>query len=787
MQLPERAKVKVHWTVSPYDFSDEKMEAIAEKAAAKYGIPKEHVRVEPAFVEVGEDGSSINVTEDVINSIQDPQFQLELFKEYLRVQGIEDCDFNLIKEIDSETNGRIDYQVYEHYRKYRVKWLRFSNFLSYGADNVLDFGTRRGVVLLNSDPANQGGKTTLAVDVLHFLLFGKTDKAETLDKLFNKFLPEASTASVEGCLEIDGCDYVIRRTLTRPQLSKRTEKSKTSQTVEYWKVVGDTYEQLTDEGENCADRDSTQTNKVIREAIGNESDFNLIMSVTDSTLDDLIEKKDTERGRLLARWIGLLPLEEKDRIARERYNQEIKPHLLSNQYNREQLATEIKGFTTTKNTLITDNERYAKELAALDEDIKVMESNRNALLSKKAVIDENLLKIDITTLNRSIDDTIALGKRKKDEATAIETKLKENGDVEFSNEVYTDTMEKLGSVNTKIQLLLRDYEANTKNIEALRKSEYCPTCHRKLDNVDCSKQIAEKEEENKRILEDGKKAREEAANLQKSIEAMNVAREKYTANSNLKMEHSVLMLNLEKLRGGLKDLLKKRDEFNKNAAAIEANNNLDIEVRNTEVALQGKRNNRDTTQRIMTENASNIRYYDKEIQARKDIITKLGEEDKLERNWKIYLAMVGKDGVSKMVLRKALPVINGKLRQLLGDVCDFNVEVGINNRNDVLFYIVKDGVRSNIQSGSGFEKTAAALALRSVLGDLSTVPKNDFIVFDEVFGRVAKDNYDNMRALIDRISKSYQFVIIISHIAEIKDWADSVITVKKEGNISKII
>ena len=34
MQLPERAKVKIHWTVSPYDFSDEKMEAIAHLPSA---------------------------------------------------------------------------------------------------------------------------------------------------------------------------------------------------------------------------------------------------------------------------------------------------------------------------------------------------------------------------------------------------------------------------------------------------------------------------------------------------------------------------------------------------------------------------------------------------------------------------------------------------------------------------------------------------------------------------------------------------------------------------------
>ena len=59
------------------------------------------------------------------------------------------------------------------------------------------------------------------------------------------------------------------------------------------------------------------------------------------------------------------------------------------------------------------------------------------------------------------------------------------------------------------------------------------------------------------------------------------------------------------------------------------------------------------------------------------IIKKITSEEKLVYNWKIYLDMVGKNGISKMVLRKTLPIINANLANLLGDVCDFDVEVSI--------------------------------------------------------------------------------------------------------------
>ena len=149
--------------------------------------------------------------------------------------------------------------------------------------------------------------------------------------------------------------------------------------------------------------------------------------------------------------------------------------------------------------------------------------------------------------------------------------------------------------------------------------------------------------------------------------------------------------------------------------------------------------------------------------------------------------MVGKNGISKMVLRKTLPIINARLTQLLSDVCDFNVEVGIDSKNDVMFYLIKDGVYSDLCGCSGFELTASALALRAVLAEMSTISRMNFLLLDEVFGRVARENYDKMKDLVERIGQNYDFIINITHLDDFKDFCDSHIIVKKENNISKIV
>lgn len=787
-EIGGKSRITFHWKVSPYDYSKDKLNSIISKASKKYGISKDKIRVIPDFIVIDENGDEVSVNKDIVQNIQDPSFQLKLFDEYIKVNHIDNCDIELIKKIDADLNGKIDYQVYDKYRRYSIKWVRWSNFLSYGADNYFDFSSLSGLVLLSGENGNQNqcGKTTLAIDLIHFLLFGKTDKADVQSKIFNKHIPEATNVVVEGCLNIDNEDYIIKRTLSRPSLDKRTEKSKVTQKVDYYKIVGGNEEELVDYVENQQEENSVQTNKVIKEAIGRESDFDLVMSITESNLDELIEKKDTERGRLLSRWIGLLPIEEKDALAREKFNSEIKPSLLSNHYNSETLKQEIEAFTTR----IKLNENNIKELSksskTTDDEISTLEKNRDALLSAKQKVDDALLKIDITTLKQQIASFTQEGLKKKYEVDEINKKLSEIGDVDFSVEEYDNTVKLNSDLKEKRGALLGKHNSVKHNIEHLKNSEYCPVCKRKLDNVDNSTQISLMEKELSDIISEGKKIGTEIANTESKIESMKKNRDLYNEKNKITMQKAALEVSMSKLREQLRDRKNIEKEYIKNSEAIDNNNKLDIQIRNNDSLLSNKRKQKEIIIRDINEKESEIKAYNESIKERVEIIKKINDEEKLISNWKIYLDMVGRNGISKMVLRKTLPIINAKLARLLSDVCDFDVEVGINVRNDVMFYLIKDGVRSDLSSGSGFEKTVASLALRSVLSDLSTVPRSNGILLDEVTGRVAQENLENIHRLLDKISVNYDYMFIISHLDEVKSWANKNVIVKKENNISSV-
>lgn len=789
LKIGQKANLLFEWHVKPVDYSEEQKKNIIKMASEKYGIPESQIKVVPCYITANADGTTEALTNTVVENIQSPEYQHQLFKKYLQDNNIEytDEDFNEILKIDGQINALINYDSYEKYRKYEIKWIRWSNFLSYGENNYCDFTTLKGLVLLNGNPANQSGKSTFAYDLLHFMLFGKTasGKADVLADIFNSYRPEATEVKVEGCIAIDGIDYIIRRTLTRPALSKRTAKSKVTQKVEYVKILGGEEIELADV-DNMEGSTNTETTKIIKEAVGDEKDFDLAICANADNLKSLISLKDTERGRLLSKWVGLLPLEDKDTIARGKWNSEISPKLLSNVYNRETLKAEIE---VAKN----NNAEYEKQKADSQKEVnehqkKIDEYNsqKENLMGARINVDTSLLTVDVKTVENNLQATITKGVQTKEKKELAEKQLAEIGEVEFSENEYSAKVsekEELIRLNARKDSEIENLIRTNKTLET---SEYCPVCKRKYDNVDNSAAIAENKAKIQNLTEEKSLIDKNISAVITTLEAMESKRRL----SNEKNRLAILIQKYESDMGYLRNMVvsyrKTLKDLETNKAVIEANNKIDASINIIKANIQVETNLMNAAQKDVINLDYSINKNNDSIKERENIIARIDEETKMVRRWKIYLTLVGKNGISKMVLRETLPLINGELNRLLTDVCDFTVNVSIDDRNDVAFSLVRDGVVKNLASGSGYEQTAAALALRVVLSNISTMPRPSVLLLDEVLGGVANENYERMKTLFKRVAKDYSCVLHITHLEQIVDWHDSILTVIKENNISRI-
>lgn len=784
------------------DFNEQKKASLRKEIADKYGVPLKNVEVNFVPITVDENGDRISLTSDVIENVQYPNFQVGLFKEYMDIKDIKDVDFEDIKAIDTQVNAFVDFDQYSKYKLYKFKYVKWSNYLSYGKDNYFDFTKLHGLVLLNGEPENQSGKTTFAIDLLRFALFGKAQKSPNLDSVFNIYHPEETEVMVEAGIEIDGVDYVIRRTVTRPALSKRTKKSKAKQKLEYFKLNNGEYELI----ENCEGENGAETNNIIRESVGSVDDYNLVISATSKTLADLLDMGQTDKGKLFSRWLGLLTIEKKEEIAKDLWKKNISPKLLSNTYNKATIESEIKDYEVC---ITGNNEKIVASQTKLNESNEKINQYNNEkvkVLTNRKEIKEELVRLDVTTIeNKIVQNNTGLAnlraqmKTHKDQYVLVK-------DAQFNEEEYNKTKmlieqkknEQKGysDSNIEIKVKINQLRTDTSRIKKLIEDKVCPTCGHPIELEEQNGFIEKNQSAENELIEQGKKNKSEIDRIQEEINKlteqvanMEQQRENLRKKNELELKMTAIKSNIDNVKLVLADLERQKAEIETNKDNIKYNNEIDLKIRTIDETIKTEIRVKESLIKEIETYKNEVNSFNKEIEKRNQLIAKLVEEEKIIRNWTIYQQLVGKNGIVKIVLKRALPIINNEIARTLDGLCDFEVKISISDDGKVCIDLIRDGVALDLATGaSGYEMTASALAIRSALATVSSVAHSGTLVLDEILSGVAASNYDNIHELYKRIMKNYDYIIHICHIEQLSDWHDQNIVVVKDlkNNVSKI-
>jgi predicted nucleic-acid-binding protein len=213
----ENPIIQVVWEDLPENFTQDKLKSVKHYFSKKYNTTNVNVLTKAKNVET-ETMQSI----DVSVNISDPQYQLDLITNYLKSKGYEDKSEDVLainRMVENRMSGDEENQA--QFKKWYIRNIEFSNFLSYGENQRLDFDKLNGIVVVESDPPNFGGKTVLTVDLLMFLFFNETTKTTKAEEIFNRF-SNKDKVHVKGEITIDGEDYVIVRNIER-KLSKKGE------------------------------------------------------------------------------------------------------------------------------------------------------------------------------------------------------------------------------------------------------------------------------------------------------------------------------------------------------------------------------------------------------------------------------------------------------------------------------------------------------------------------------------------------------------------------------------
>ena len=764
----ENPTVQVVWEDDSDSFSQERIKRVKAYFQQKYNTKNVNV--------ITKIKTSENIIQDVDFSfnITDENFQRKLITEYLKEEDQEFID--KITNFDKSVNNEISTQDREYipFKKWFLKKISFSNFLSYGENQVLEYSNLNGITVVESNPPNFGGKTILSVDLLLFLFFNTTTKTSKAEDIFNRF-SSSDKVSVTGEIVIDGEEYVISRTIQRSK--KRMGGYNVKSDLEFYKRFKD--------GSmiNMTGEQRRETEEFIKKSIGGVDDFLMTIVTTGSNLEGLIDSKPTARGEILTRFLGLDVLKEKEEIAKGMYSTFSK-QMLSNIYNIQKLKGEIDNY----NELIDSNKRAVGDLEVkikeCEESLKKGKDFRDDLVQKRNTqINEDLQKMSQSEIELEItncDVKIQKLKTQMDEVYVVEPNKF------YDEKSHDDLVSELNQLIASKLFLEIEIENMEKRMTSYSDGFECEHCGLKLIGSDISKTlegtISEKKEELGKMNSKIETWQQEDSGWKKLKEDFSV----YEKNKLIKARYEIDIegenLNKNKFEQLLKDFIKQQNaiEENKKIDALMIKADMRIEQLDSEKLGY---NTRRTT--LLNENEK----YGESIKKNQDLIVRIEDEFEKEKVYKKYLELFGKNGISKVIMKKMIPVINSELTRLLMDSAHFRLEVIVNDKNEVEFLMVDNEtqVKKLMASGSGYEKTIASLALRSVLSRICSLPKPDVVVFDEVFGKISNENLDMVLEFFTKIKKYFPKIFIISHNELINQWADNIVKVEKNENVSRVV
>jgi len=733
--------------------------------------------------------SDIKVIE---SNISDVGYQNSLIVEYLEQTGtfIDATMQNSIFDINKDTNNNIVLKSLHNNVLWIPKKFEFSNMFSYGDDNVIDFTTLKGITGLFGQ--NATGKSAL-LDALCFCLFDKTSRAYKAEQVLNT-RKDKFKCKLE--FEVDGKSYFIEK--IGYNYKKPGEIPKIKVDINFWT--------LDDAGTikflNGDERRGT--NQIIQEYVGTYDDFIITNLAMQESSANFINKSQSERKELLARFLNLEIFDLLYKNANESYKDitvslknldklKLSDELLSNQTKLTDLEIELIKYTDIENELEKEESKLLKLTDIHKNNIKQIQ-----IIDIDAVrIDKGKVEKLINEINKNQDilkDSIAKLKEKKTICIAnldiIDLALTENTILKMIK-VEKD----LAVVESKLQLKNKDIDYKQSILDKLQNHKYDPKCQYCIDNPFVKDAVNIKNTFSLDILERntyGIQAHE-LQYILRDLPELELKKSKYL-DLNIQIAeltekiriaettNATSISMLEKCNEkavGLDELEKK---YHDNQDLIEKNILNSNEITRLESLLLQTKVSLKTTRNEISMIIGNKKYLEKTIESIQHNIQLYAELLSKSKAYDIYLSAVNKEGLPYYMISKLLPSIEDEINNILSNMVDFKITLSMDGKN-INSYIVYDDNYWPLELCSGMERFISSMGFRIALSNISAIPRPNFFALDEGLGVLDSTNLNSIYLLFNYMRDIYDFTMIISHIDSVRDMVDTSITIaNKEGN-----
>ena len=744
---------------------------------------------------MGQLKTNSKLNKNIVGNVKDETFQNQLIRDYLKRQYLlEESELDKITDMNKELNTQIDDSDSMGNILWTPKEFNFSNMFSYGEDNKVRFDKANGIIGIFAP--NASGKSSLW-DALSFCIYDKTSRTNSSKNILNN---RKDKFYCKFHFEIDGVSYFIERTAKYVRKGTAVKVD-----VNFWKEDGGIPTSLN--GEQRRD-----TNSNIEKYLGTFEDFVLTTLSLQGNNALFIDKSQSERKEILSQFIGVDIFdklyqkagdENRDnatlirKFKRDDFTQklaDITDDLKSNGSEYKLAEIQLESSKLKEDGLNKEILKLNSKIVKLNADsgvtIDELESRLTILESKLTKLVENKHKTqERITQREELQITLEeiLDEYNEEDLEEGISKLKEN----------KIKQSRLESDIDKIKIKLDSLYERKEHLDSHKYDEQCDVC---MEN---SQTIREQKAKVDSDIGDGEsylnEFNETLSTLMLTIDSLKgyeVEWDKYTdakdKEDKLDREISQLINTLstsetEEIRLETQVTQQKYliDEYYKNEKQIKLNK----EVRDEIVDV---RSDLDKIKQIVKNSNADILSLNGKVSAlqnqKETIEGRISEVKDLESQSKLfdyYLNALGKDGVSYELIEKSLPMIEGEVNNILGQIVDFGMQLEIDGRN-INAYLVYGDQRWSLEMCSGMERFISGLAIRVALINVCNLPRPNFLVIDEGFGTLDSENLQSLFMLFTYLKTQFDFVMIISHIDSMRDVVDDLIEIKKVDGFSNV-
>ena len=729
------------------------------------------------------------------DDISDINYQNTLITDYIErmLPQVTDEEHKELERINADINSRLIQSEQLRNINWKPIKFEFSNMFSYGEGNEINFGNLNGLMGLFA--ANASGKSSL-FDSVSFCLYDKCSRAFKAQNIMNN---KTDWFQCKLQLQIEGVDYYIQRNARIVNKGKSVKVD-----VEFWKEEDGIKVSL-----NGTER--RDTDHIISQYVGTYDDFILTALSLQSNNALFIDKSQSERKDVLAKFMGL---DIFDKLYETAVEDSREMTALIRNFKRTDFTTELAEKTTDlthKEGVLGRLQTESETLTTKREEIQTQISELNKSI---VPIDKNL---DITNLNKakgdveqSLDSITKQITQKESFVVTNQTLLSEvsqsavnyttiNGkDIKEAKEDLDSHTQSLSEIERKIELLQESLKGNMEKLSHLEKHEYDPNCKFCMNNVFVKDAIATKEKVDEQNSELGL-LQSQQQSLIKQMDMYSDVEEYWNNYTTYDSQYQKGVIELGRDTAELSSLKHRKEVIQTQLEAVEESirkyyENEETISKNKETEnqiseLSRRKSSVDSELRSVTDKimkmSGEIGSIKSFIQSTKQKMKEVKDLEERNKLYTYYMDAVKRDGVPYELITKALPVIESEVNNILNQVVDFSILLETDGKN-INSKIVYDNQSWALEMGSGMEKFISGLAIRVALINICNLPRPNFLVIDEGFGTLDSDNLSSLFMMMQYLKTQFDFLWVISHLEQMRDIVDGLIEIRKENGFSKI-